>query len=199
MKIHHYIGILIFNAIVLNGCSTLVNSNQYMMITAPDKIYQPAEDNALIIFQRDDSHLADKSSVIIWDVTNSASPVFVALLNPTMKAAYFTTPGEHIFINALDNSRAIMKAVVNAHKTYFVMLEKSTLQPGIEFVPIRKGQENPISPTGISESLPNISDWIYKQQADRIASKDAIHMLRIWDVMPARERNSLTLHPEDGR
>jgi len=193
--------IIIISAVLLlgtlPGCGAMVQSNDYMTVAKPEVAQTPTEGKALLIFERENNHVGSFHNMSIWDITDRTSVEFIGLLAPTMKASYSVKPGTYSFMAIHGGGRTIMHAGISANKTYYIM--PSFGLSGLRFIPIKAGQDNPMTNKKIG--VPNQTAITYSQK-DATKNSVQIHIskgLVQWSALSNDEKYKRTIEPGDGR
>lgn len=197
MNLTRMLGLFALSLVLLLGCGPTTNS--FMRMHDPQKVITPTAGSALIIFERDDATIAAKRSTSLWDISDQQNPKLLALLQPTMRAAYEVKPGEYTIMNIQEGSHRIMKATVAANNIYYVWLESRFLRPGVFFKPIKQGQKNPIEPKQINYNLDAAYEWANSNNTMESVRSHTEKALTMWSTMTNEERDEFTLKIEDGR
>lgn len=183
----------------LFACSSMtIQSNKYMSVQEPKKLYVPSEGKALVIFERENNVGYEYYNVSIWDVTNAKSPKYVALLANAMKSAYEVESGENYFMAVLSGKQAVIKANVSAGKTYYVMPAARSFT-GLHLIPIKKGDSNDITPDGISISNQKALDWANKADTINSVHSHRAKGMAAWNALASEKKMEKTLELQDGR
>jgi len=179
---------------LITACGALKTSNEFMAINDPKAKYTPKIGKALIIFERENTRSGESNTVSLWDATSRQEPELIGLIQPTMKVAYQVQPGEHYFLSVFSGNRQLVKATMEADRTYYVFLK---MDHRIKFQPIKKGQENPMTAIGISEMKSAGTNWA--PENIKIATAHVQKAFTTWNTMSDIEKAKFTIIPEDGK
>lgn len=86
----------------------------------------------------------------------------------------------------------------DAGRTYFVLLAVQSLEVG-HFAPVRAGEPNPITTTGISQPTRAMQEWLEEGDHRDSARRHFDKALAAWEKLSEADRARLTLRVEDGR
>ncbi len=182
-----------------SGCTSFQTSNNYMSIKDAGPVV-PEPGKALFIFERDNARVGEFTSLGVWEITDG-NPRLVAWLHGTMKAAWSVDPGAHEFMITLQGGSQMMKAQVDAGKTYFVELNNNQWgregPSAYKFCPVRKGTENPMTNTDIGTF-----DTSGEEQGAPHLESAARHIVKVngyWNEYDDELKKRFTMNASDGR
>ena len=181
----------------LTGCGAMVQSNGYMAVKDPEKTYIPEDGKALVIFERTNNHTGSFHSMSIWDITDRDMVVYIGLISPTMKAAYSVNPGKYNFMAVFGGGETVMQAEVAADKTYYVM--PSYGFGGLQFIPIKSGESNPVTNKNIGVSNDKALAWSKKESTLNSVQTHISKGIAAWDALSSMAKEKKTLTLDDGR
>lgn len=191
--------LLILSVTLVGACTSFKTSNDYMSVPE-DSIARPDPGRALLVFERDNARVGEWSSLGVWEITGR-DPQLIGLLHGTMKAAWSVDPGDHDFMLNIGGEAQMLKAHVDAGKTYFVQLNHNMWDSegpsSYRFCPVRAGTENPMSNTNIGRF--NTSAKAEAEGRLESAAKHIEKVYRVWDEYSDELKQRFTMHADDGR
>lgn len=189
------IALVSFVALGLSACgSTSMLKAEKPLVTKPDE--------ATMVFMRA-SMFGGAISAAVYDVTGGETK-FIGLIDHSTKLSYAVKPGEHTFM-VVSEAADFMKATVAPGKTYYALV---TARPGawrarFSFKPLRQADlAGPDFPkwdadTTLVVNSPKSENWAAKNAASVNAKRTSYWAE--WQSKAADQRESQTLHEQDGR
>jgi len=197
-EIHVIVGVLFLMVIFVCGCS-MRTTNDYM-----DPIDQITEcelepGKAMIIFVRDKAKQVSMYSLEVVEIAEEIK--VVGYLMSGMKVAYQVDAGDHYFMSCFLGTNYVMKATVDAGRTYCVFLSSSfesryKITP-FEFHPIRRGKEME-EWKKYSFYRPNSQAYKWVDDYWEDIEKIKVDTMVIWNSYTDEERHTYTLFADDG-
>jgi hypothetical protein len=169
-----------------------------------DPIDQITEDKlepgkAMIIFVRDKAKQVSMYSLEVVEIAEEIK--LVGYLMSGMKVAYQVDAGDHYFMSCFLGTNYVMKATVNAGRTYYVFLSSSfetryKITP-FAFHPVRRGKEKEEwKKYGFYKPNSKAYKWVddYWEEIEKVKADTMV----IWNNYTDEERHTFTLFADDG-
>ena len=184
----------------LTACGHVVTSNSLMEMKS-EAVVKPEPGKALFIFHANSPASPVWLTSTIWDITDRrADPKLVSNLSSGMRSAYHVPPGEYDFMVLYLGYHEVMKAHVEADKTYFVLVDtvsRAFKHAYKQFIPLGIGEKNEITATDVSVFKADIDEWYKDNLPSAIEHREKAY--RSWEGWSAEERAKRTMDEEDGR
>lgn len=188
---------------VMSGCATQSN----LMKPSAKTEYKPSKDKAMIVFMRP-SLLGGAIQASVFDISGKTDQL-VGIVSGQTKTAYFTEPGEKLFMVIGENAD-FMNATLEAGKTYYALVSPrmGVWKARFSLLPVHNDTSSKyrteseefkewIKTTNYVEITPDAYNW-YEQNKNDVNQKKAEYLEK-WKVMLPQDKEVLTLYAKDGK